>query len=407
MTSDVAAVFHREYGRCVASLIRLLGDIDAAEEAVQEAFAVAVAKWPAEGLPANPGAWIVTTARNRAIDRFRRESIRHERHAQAHDLFGPAVVGPPAVEEEPLTDERLRLIFTCCHPSLNRHAQVALTVRLLGGLETAAIARAFLVPEPTMAQRIVRAKRKIKDARIPYRVPAEAELPGRLAPVLAVIYLVFNEGHSATTGDLIRLDLCDEAVRLARVLAGLMPDEAEVSGLLALLLLLHARRAARVAADGSLVRLAGQDRGLWDGDLVAEGRSIVAACVRRNCPGPYQIQAAINAVHSIAPSVAETDWRSILALYDQLQAVAPSPVVALNRAVALAEVEGPTAGLAVLDPLDLGSYHLFHAAQADLLQRLGRTEQAARAYQTARTTATNPSEQAFLESRIANLHLPT
>ncbi len=400
MTDPIAAVFRQEYGRCVASLIRLLGDIDLAEEAVQDAFAVAVARWPADGLPPNPGAWIVTTARNRAVDRLRRESIRAARQTESHARYGPADGSAP-IEEGPVRDDRLRLIFTCCHPALNQPAQVALTLRLLGGLETPAIARAFLVPEPTMAQRIVRAKRKIKDARIPYRVPAEAELPDRLPPVLSVLYLVFNEGHTATTGELVRLDLCEEAIRLSRVLAQLMPDEAEVQGLLALLLLLHARRAARLTADGALVRLADQDRRRWDRDLIAEGCAIAAACVRRNRPGPYQIQAAINAVHSVAPTMAETDWPSILALYDQLQAVAGGPVVALNRGVALAEVEGPAAGLAVLDTLYLDSYHLFHAARADLLQRLGRTDEAAAAYAAARARATNPFEQAFLDDRLA------
>jgi RNA polymerase sigma-70 factor, ECF subfamily len=340
----VEAVFRREYGRCVATLIRFLGDIDAAEEAVQDAFTVAVTKWPSDGQPPNPGAWIVTTARNRAIDRLRRESVRDERHAQAHHLYGAAAqaAGSNTVaQEEVVPDDRLRLIFTCCHPALNQAAQVALTLRLLGGLETPEIARAFLVPEATMAQRIVRVKRKIKDTRLPYRVPAGAELPARLTPVLAVVYLIFNEGYAATTDSLMRLDLCTEGVRLARVLAGLMPDDMEARGLLALLLLLHARRAARVAADGSLVRLAEQDRRAWDRGLIAEGQAIVRACVQRGRPGPYQIQAAINAVHSVAPSFDSTDWHAILTLYDQLYTLTPIPVVALNRAVALAEVRGP------------------------------------------------------------------
>jgi RNA polymerase sigma-70 factor, ECF subfamily len=408
----VEAIFRREYGRCVATLIRFLGDIDAAEEAVQDAFTVAVARWPSEGQPPNPGAWIVTTARNRAIDRLRRESVRDERHAQAHLLYGAAAqaAGDNTLgQEETVPDDRLRLIFTCCHPALNQPAQVALTLRLLGGLETPEIARAFLVPEATMAQRIVRAKRKIRNTRLPYRVPAEAELPARLQPVLEVVYLIFNEGYAATADSLMRLDLCAEAIRLARVLAELMPDEPEAQGLLALLLLLHARSAARVSGDGSLVRLAEQDRQRWDRSLIAEGQAIVRACVQRGRPGPYQIQAAVNAVHSVAPSIDSTDWHAILTLYDQLYTLTPTPVVALNRAVALAEVRGPAAGLSAVNELrssGLDKYYLFHAARADLLRRLGRTTEAAAAYATARSLTANPVEQAFLDTQRATLSRP-
>jgi RNA polymerase sigma-70 factor, ECF subfamily len=398
-------IYREEYGRVVASLARRFGDLDVAEDAAAEALLVALERWPADGVPPNPGGWLTTTAGNRAIDRLRRESHRDAKHQAALKMYDDTPHEPTG----PVEDDRLRLIFTCCHPALAPEARVALTLRLLGGLTVAEVAQAFLVPETTMAQRITRAKRKIRDAHIPYRVPTADDLPSRLAAVLSVVFLVFNEGYlsSSADADPVREDLTAEAIRLGRILRSLLPDEPEVAGLLALMLLTEARRTVRVAA-GELVPLHEQDRGGWDRALIAEGHDLIRECLARAVqtgrgPGQYQLLAAINAVHTDAPVASATDWSQIAALYEQLYAVAPGPVVALNRAVATAELDGPEVALAEVDRLGLTTYHAWHATRADLLRRLGRSAEARSAYDAAIATTDNAAERAYLSRRRGSL----
>lgn len=396
----VAEAFRDEWGQVVATLIRVTGDWDLAEECAQEAFALALRTWPRDGVPRKPGAWLTTAARNRATDRLRRDAVGAAKLEEAARVHVP---GEPAPDDDSgVTDDRLRLIFTCCHPALATEAQVALALRTLAGLSTAEIARAFLVPEATMSQRLVRVKRKIRHARIPYRVPPAHLLPERTNAVLGVLYLTFNEGYSASAGpDLQRPDLAAEAVRLARVLAGLMPDEPEALGLLALLLLQHARRATRVGDDGELVPLEEQDRARWDTERITEGTQVLETALRRRRPGPYQIQAAIAACHATAARAADTDWPQIAGLYGELRKFVPSAVVDLNRAVAVGMADGPEAGLALLDDLDLPNYHLLPATRADFLRRLGRHDEAARWYAAARELAPTDAERAYLTRRIS------
>jgi RNA polymerase sigma-70 factor, ECF subfamily len=392
----IERIYREEYGRVVASLVRRFGNIDTAEEAAGEALLVALERWPVDGVPPNPGGWLTTTAGNRAIDRIRRESHRDAKHQAALMIEDDTPHEPTGIVE----DDRLRLIFTCCHPALAPEARVALTLRLLGGLTVAEIAQAFLVPETTMAQRITRAKKKIAAANIPFRVPEPADLTARLGGVLAVVYLVFNEGYLASSGEhSIREDLTAEAIRLGRILHTLLPGEPEATGLLALMLLTESRRTTRVSAGGELVPLQDQDRGGWDRALIAEGHGLVRECLAVNRPGHYQLLAAVNAVHTDAPDAAATDWGQIAALYDQLYAVAPSPIVALNRAVAVAELDGPAVALAQVDRLDLPTYHAWHATRADLLRRLGRSDEARAAYDAAIGATENPAEVAYLSRR--------
>lgn len=409
MDDQIEQIFRREVGRCTATLIRVLGDIDLAEDAVAEAFTVAAERWPGDGIPPNPGAWITTTARNRAIDRLRRDAKRSDRHLDAFHLNTSDAQmpnDPDLADLDALTDavpdDQLRLLFLCCHPALHPDAQTALTLRLFGGLEVAEIARSFLLAEATMNKRIGRAKRKLRDNHASYRIPSARELPDRLHVALTALYLIFTEGHTATSGsEVVRTDLTQEALRLTRVLSGLMPDEPEVTGLLALMVLTEARRPARSDNDGAMIRLSEQDRNLWDRELIAEGHHLVRACLRRNQAGPFQIQAAIAAVHADTAEAANTDWSQIVALYDQLHELVPTPVIALNRAIAAAELDGPASALATIENLrpELTDYQPFHATIADLYRHTGQHDEALRAYQTAIALTTNPTERDFLTNQ--------